>query len=309
MINTNRRNSDIYAPFGELQAREDRGHPLESIPLKKIFFAAVWSATTTAVSWDLRYTTNWTNFLPIKVFGQWLGNRLPNEDLTPTIQKCYFCLAFGNSNYKDYITEKLWRNSFISRVIPVVFGVLSDDYKAAASPHISIHVDEFATIKDLADYVKKLTVDKKCSNEYFTWGEGWETKSYSDLRNGLSKVCTKYDSLPAYKVYSDLEAWAWDKDTLSVQFFFFFNCPKETHWVGLKKEQSLFCYRNLLWLPLEQFQVHSQWMPYLNVLLSFYTSILKWLYNSKLTKVAGPPVTEETHKQMLQTGQSRATTW
>lgn len=213
MTITYRRDSEVYAPYGELQAKEFGVQPVEGIPLNKTFFACWVVSHYNSHHARLKVYEELKKFIPIKVYGRWLGTRLPMEDLISTIQKCYFYLAFENSNYKDYITEKLWRNSFLSGVIPVVFGAPLGDYRDVAPPHSFIHVDEFATIKALADYLKELAVDKKRYKEYLTWRRKWKIINYPDLRNGLCKVCTVFDSLPAYKVYSDLDAWVLDKSS------------------------------------------------------------------------------------------------
>ncbi|XP_075884530.1 alpha-(1,3)-fucosyltransferase 7-like [Nelusetta ayraudi] len=211
MTITYRRDSDVYAPYGELQAREDGGQPVEGVPSNKTLFACWVVSNYESHHARSKVYEELKKFIPIKVYGRWVGNRIPSDILIPTLQKCYFYLAFENSNYKDYITETLWLNSYLAGAVPVVFGAGLDDYKAVAPPHSFIHVNEFATVKDLANYMMKLAHDKKRYNEYFTWKQKWQIKFYQDCRNILCKICTVYDSLPAYKVYSDLDAWILDK--------------------------------------------------------------------------------------------------
>lgn len=213
MTITYKRDSDVHAPYGELHAREDGGQPLEGVPSNKTFFACWVVSNYRKDHARSKVYDELKKFIPIQVYGRWVGNRLSNDMLMPTLQKCHFYLAFENSNYKDYITEKLWRNSYLAGAVPVVFGAGLDDYKAVAPPHSFIHVNDFATIKDLADYMMQLVQDKKLYNDYFTWKEKWEIKFYTDCRNILCKICTVYDSLPAYRVYSDLDAWAFVKST------------------------------------------------------------------------------------------------
>lgn len=211
MTITYRRDSDVYAPYGELQARVDGGQLVEGVPSNKTLFACWVVSNYMSHHARNKVYEELKKFIPIKVYGRWVGNRIPNDILIPTLQKCYFYLAFENANYKDYITEKLWRNSYLAGAVPVVFGASLDDYKAVAPPHSFIHVNEFAAVKDLADYMMKLAHDKKRYNEYFTWKQKWEIKFYPDCRNILCNICTVYDSLPAYRVYSDLDAWILDK--------------------------------------------------------------------------------------------------
>lgn len=213
MTITYRRDSDVHAPYGELHPREDGGQPPEGVPSNKTLFACWVVSNYKSQHARNKVYEELKKFIPIKVYGRWVGNRIPNDNLIPTLQKCYFYLAFENSNYKDYITEKLWRNSYLAGALPVVFGAGLEDYKAVAPPHSFIHVNEFPTIKDLAEYMMLLTQDKKRYNEYFTWNQKWEIKFYPDCRNILCSICTAHDSLPAYKVYSDLDTWISVKST------------------------------------------------------------------------------------------------
>lgn len=213
MTITYKRDSDVHAPYGELEAREDGGQPVESVSSNKTFFACWMVSNYRSGHARNKVYEELKKYIPIQVYGRWVGNRISGDKLMPTLQKCYFYLAFENSNYKDYITEKLWRNSYLAGAVPVVFGAGLDDYKAVAPPHSFIHVNEFATIKDLAEYMMQLLQDKDRYNKYFTWQKKWEIKYYTDCRNILCKICTVYDSLPAYRVYSDLDAWAYVKSS------------------------------------------------------------------------------------------------
>ena len=65
----------------------------------------------------------------------------------------YFYLAFENSICPEYITEKFWRN-LNHPVVNVVLG--GGNYLRDAPPHSFIDVNDFATVKDLADYLSFL---------------------------------------------------------------------------------------------------------------------------------------------------------
>lgn len=202
-----RRDADVYAPYGELQPRRDEGQPVEGAPPNKTVFAC-WVVSNyqnhhkrTKVYQELKA------LIPIQVYGQWSKISLSSENLLPTINRCYFYLAFENSQFKDYITEKLWNNAYRGGAVPVVLGAPLDDYTAVAPPHSFIHVDEFASVKDLAEFLTQLAKDEKRYGEYFTWKQKWKVKAYSDWRERLCQICTLYDSLPQHKVYSDLHAW------------------------------------------------------------------------------------------------------
>nr|XP_046230266.1 alpha-(1,3)-fucosyltransferase 7 isoform X2 [Scatophagus argus]XP_046230267.1 alpha-(1,3)-fucosyltransferase 7 isoform X2 [Scatophagus argus] len=202
---TYRRDADITVPYGELLPKEE--HLVEDVPLNKSFLVC-WVVSNyrrqhkrSQVYRELRAR------IPVKVYGHWTKTRLNSRALLPTISHCYFYLAFENSIAKDYITEKLWRNAYQGGAVPVALGPSLGDYKAVAPPNSFIHVDEFASVKDLANYLQQLAQDKERYSEYFTWKRQWKVKLYTDWRERLCKICTQYNSLPQQKVYSDLEAW------------------------------------------------------------------------------------------------------
>ena len=54
-------------------------------------------------------------------------------------------------------------------VIPIVMGARPEDYAIAAPSKSYIHVDDFDSPKELADYLHKLDQDDQLYNEYFKW--------------------------------------------------------------------------------------------------------------------------------------------
>ena len=66
----------------------------------------------------------------------------------------WFYLAFENSNCLDYITEKLWRILDLG-IVPVVMG--GGNYTRDAPEHSVINVEDFDSVKELADYLIFLT--------------------------------------------------------------------------------------------------------------------------------------------------------
>lgn len=207
MTITYRRDADVTVPYGELLPKKAEGHLAEDVPQNKSFLAC-WVVSNyrnrhkrSQVYKELNAT------VPVKVYGRWTKTPLRSSALLPTISRCYFYLAFENSIAKDYITEKLWRNAYQGGAVPVVLGPPLEDYKAVAPPNSFIHVDEFASVKDLAKYLQQLAEDKKRYSEYFTWKRQWKVKLSIDWRERVCKICSQYNSLPQEKIYSDLEAW------------------------------------------------------------------------------------------------------
>ena len=207
MTITYRRDADITIPYGEIQAKAAEEHLVEDIPPNKSSLACWVVSNYRSQHKRSQVYKELSAIVPVEVYGRWTRKPLPSRALLSTISGCYFYLAFENSLGKDYITEKLWRNAYQGGAVPVVMGAPLGDYKAVLPPNSFIHIDEFASIKDLGEYLQQLAQDKKRYSEYFTWKQQWKVKLYMDWRERLCKICSQYNSLPQQKVYSDLEAW------------------------------------------------------------------------------------------------------
>ncbi|XP_041365193.1 glycoprotein 3-alpha-L-fucosyltransferase A-like [Gigantopelta aegis] len=114
-----------------------------------------------------------------------------------------FYLSFENSNCRDYITEKFFVNGLQHDVIPIVMGAAPEDYRRSSPPHSYIHVDDFPSIKDLADYLTKLDQNDDLYNEYFRW------KGTGSLINTFfwCRMCNLLHDKHAPTFVSDIEAW------------------------------------------------------------------------------------------------------
>ncbi|XP_075934249.1 alpha-(1,3)-fucosyltransferase 7 [Anarhichas minor] len=146
-------------------------------------------------------------YIPIEVYGKWNNKPLSKKKLLPTIANCIFYLSFENSEAKDYISEKLWRNAFQAGAVPVVIGPSRATYEALAPPGSFIHVDDFKSTADLAAYLKHVALDRQAYESYFQWHHTHRIRTYTDWRERLCQICVKYPSLPANRVYQDLESW------------------------------------------------------------------------------------------------------
>ncbi|ESO97562.1 hypothetical protein LOTGIDRAFT_152652 [Lottia gigantea] len=115
-----------------------------------------------------------------------------------------FYLAFENSNCRDYITEKFFVNGLQHDVIPIVMGGSPEDYRRAAPVHSYIHVDDFNSPKELAEYLHKLDTNDKLYNEYFLWkGTGSFINTYFWCR-----MCALiHDENRPQSVFENIDKW------------------------------------------------------------------------------------------------------
>ncbi|XP_068594762.1 alpha-(1,3)-fucosyltransferase 7 [Brachionichthys hirsutus] len=148
-------------------------------------------------------------YIPIQVYGKWTRRPLSNKRLLPTIAKCFFYLSFENSEVKDYISEKLWRNAFQAGSVPVVLGPSRATYEALAPPGSFIHVTDFKSTADLAAHLRHVAADGQAYEKYLQWQHTHRIKTFSDWRERLCQICVRYPALPASRVYDDLESWVY----------------------------------------------------------------------------------------------------
>lgn len=94
-----------------------------------------------------------------------------NDTAIKTIVENYkFYLAFENSLHcPDYITEKFWRNSIDSGLVPIVWGPTKQDVIKVAPPNSFIHVEDFKTPKDLVKMLNYLDKNYTAYMEYHKW--------------------------------------------------------------------------------------------------------------------------------------------
>ncbi|XP_072563922.1 alpha-(1,3)-fucosyltransferase 7-like [Paramormyrops kingsleyae] len=201
---TYRRDADIFTPYGELVPRTTEGDYI--IPAKQTL--ACWVVSNyqpthkrTEVYRSLK------KLIPVKVYGRWAKKPLDSDQLLPTISRCYFYLAFENSVYRDYITEKLWNNALLAGSVPVVLGPPRANYEAFIPKDSFIHVDDFKSIKELADFLKQLASDKERYESYFRWRRDYDVQKRPGWRDILCRICGLYEHLPSTKIYHNLKAW------------------------------------------------------------------------------------------------------
>ncbi|XP_061731150.1 alpha-(1,3)-fucosyltransferase 7-like [Nerophis ophidion] len=201
-----RRDADVSIPYGGLLPQDSKT-PMKNIQWNKKYLVC-WVVSNYKESYKRSQVyKELSAVVPVKVYGRWANVTLARKDLLPTISRCYFYLAFENTIAKDYISEKLWRNSYQTGAVPVVLGASLQDYEAVAPPHSFIHVDQFASVKELGRYLQQLAGDVKHYREYLQWRREWKVELHNDLKWRLCQICLRYPSFPPYKVYDDLEAW------------------------------------------------------------------------------------------------------
>ena len=94
-------------------------------------------------------------------------------------------------------------------MVPVVYGAPREDYARLAPPNSFIHVDDFASIMQLAQYLQILDKDVNLYNEYFKWRG---TGTFVHTNRAYCPLCAKlHDLTVTPKVYENINVW-WKED-------------------------------------------------------------------------------------------------
>lgn len=120
-----------------------------------------------------------------------------------------FYLAFENSDCRDYITEKFFINGLSNNILPIVKGASESDYRRSSPHHSYIHVDNFKSAKELADYLHILDSNNTLYNQYFQW------KNTGQLINTRfwCRLCALLHAPKKTRHYSNLNNW-WHSTTM-----------------------------------------------------------------------------------------------
>ncbi|KAG2469957.1 FUT7 fucosyltransferase, partial [Polypterus senegalus] len=199
-----RRDSDICTPYGKLIPNTDQRY---TIPKKGSCLAAWVVSNYKEHHKRTSIVKSLQNYMTIDIYGKANGKPLSPESLPTTISKYPFYLAFENAIHQDYITEKLWRNSFMAGSVPVVLGPPRSNYEEFVPPGSFIHVEDFSSTKELAEYLKKVAKNETLYKQYFEWKKHFKVQLISDWRMRFCQICKNYHTLPLKKVYHNFDEW------------------------------------------------------------------------------------------------------
>ncbi|KAM9642289.1 alpha-(1,3)-fucosyltransferase 7 [Trichechus inunguis] len=197
-----RRDSDIFVPYGHLEPRT--GPPPPPLPAKSGVAAWVVSNFQEQQRRAQLYR-QLAQHLRVDVFGRAIGRPLCANCLLPTVARYRFYLAFENSQHRDYITEKLWRNALVAGTVPVVLGPPRANYEAFVPPDAFVHVDDFGSTRQLAAFLAGM--NETHYQHFFAWRDRLRVRLFSDWRERFCAICARYPHLPRRQVYEDLEGW------------------------------------------------------------------------------------------------------
>ncbi|XP_073460683.1 3-galactosyl-N-acetylglucosaminide 4-alpha-L-fucosyltransferase FUT3-like [Aquarana catesbeiana] len=195
--------SDIFTPYGWLEQNEVAIN--YTIPEKSklaAWLVSNWNRNSKRVQFyeDLK------NYIPIDIYGR-QHIPLATEQTISVVSKYKFYLSFENSIHTDYVTEKLWRNAFVSGSVPVVLGPTRENYERFIPSDSFIHVDDFPSAKELASYLLELDKNDQKYQEYFKWRSKLRPVTEFTWIVHYCKACVELHNAPSYRTASSLGKW------------------------------------------------------------------------------------------------------
>ncbi|XP_007891118.1 4-galactosyl-N-acetylglucosaminide 3-alpha-L-fucosyltransferase 9 [Callorhinchus milii] len=203
---TYRQDSDIQVPYGSLIMSPDSSD--FKVPNKSKLVCWVvshWSPNHVRA----KYYNELIKYIDISVHGRAFGEYLNNNDFIPLLTSCKFYLSFENSIHKDYITEKLY-NPLRTGTVPVVLGPSRENYETFIPADSFIHVDDFTSAKELAEYLHHLDKDQDLYRTYFKWRKYYKVKMPYFWEEHACATCEHVKRKNNYRSARNLEKWFWD---------------------------------------------------------------------------------------------------
>ncbi|XP_073410523.1 3-galactosyl-N-acetylglucosaminide 4-alpha-L-fucosyltransferase FUT3-like [Dendrobates tinctorius] len=199
-----RLDSDIFMPYGRLGKLDKK----QNFTIPKKTGLVAWLIS----NWKMQhrryaYYLQLKQHIQIDIYGKY-NLPLPRDIQFLHLATYKFYLAFENSIHEDYITEKLWANSFLIGTVPVVMGPPRENYERFIPPDSFIHVDDFSSAKELAHYLLNLAKDDQKYQQYFNWRSRFQLLRVRNIfEAAYCKVCKALKEAPAYRTIPSIAKW------------------------------------------------------------------------------------------------------
>lgn len=156
-----------------------------------------------------KYAVELAKYINVDIYGRCGNLKCPKSDVCFQMlnTKYKFYLAFENSNCRDYMTEKFFVNGLSHDILPIVMGARKEDYVQNAPENSFIHVDDFNSPKELADYLILVDKNDTLYQSYFQW------KNTGEFINTYfwCRLCTMVHEVSHEKHYENINEW-WKKE-------------------------------------------------------------------------------------------------
>ncbi|CAG10371.1 unnamed protein product, partial [Tetraodon nigroviridis] len=153
----------------------------------------------------VKYFNELSKHIKITTYGRGFGDYHYGNALS-TMASCKFYLSFENSIYIDYITEKLY-NPLSVGTVPVVLGTHRENYEKLVLGDSFIHVDDFNSPKDLADYLLYLDKNDDMYRKYFQWRKHYKVRQVGLWSEPSCQACDYIRKRRQFRVANNLNKW------------------------------------------------------------------------------------------------------
>ena len=161
------------------------------------------------------YVAELQKYIRVDIFGGCGNMTCKGDEHSPLRDPCeerlkrdyLFYLSFENNFCPDYATEKLYRG-LLSETVPVVLG--GAHYTRFAPPHSYINTQDYESPKQLAEYLIKLSENRKLYAHYFEWRRHFRIQQKMPI-DSWCNLCKMLNdpSLPP-KSYANITKWWFD---------------------------------------------------------------------------------------------------
>ncbi|VVC38970.1 Fucosyltransferase, N-terminal,Glycosyl transferase family 10 [Cinara cedri] len=207
--------SDIPIPYGYYSKYSESPAGLKNVHVNhaegKTKKVAMFVSNCHAHSGRLQYARELSEHIAVDIYGRCgtMTCSITDEsacfDMLARDYKFY--LSFENSLCHYYITEKLFRNALQNNVLPIVMGPGRADYEMVAPKNSFLHVDDFGSPKELAEYLHVLDQSPSMYNEFFQWKNNGSITT--DTRFYCRLCAMLHDEQRPRKHYENFPEW-WD---------------------------------------------------------------------------------------------------
>ncbi|KAM3717973.1 Alpha-(1,3)-fucosyltransferase [Dirofilaria immitis] len=207
---TYRRDSDIYMPYGmmkkitNLTPRERIWNWSEVVKIASSKVQSILQLVSNCHTKSKRefYVEQLRTYMNITQYGSCNDSPCDQECEIKEFAQHHFYLAFENSICRDYITEKLFK-CLARLIVPVVLK--RSIYEGILPSGSFIAADDFASPRELADYLQYLLNNNTAYLSYLKWTKHYE-KTF-----GVSSYCElcKYlhQGIVGSRIIADIRKW------------------------------------------------------------------------------------------------------
>ncbi|XP_063068748.1 4-galactosyl-N-acetylglucosaminide 3-alpha-L-fucosyltransferase 9-like [Engraulis encrasicolus] len=184
--------------------------PLEAKSKMVCWVVSNWNENYARV----KYYRELKNHIEVELFGSHAGRRLSSEEYIAMMKSCKFYLSFENTLQcsdhvaVDYMTEKVY-NPLRFGVVPVVLGPPRSSYEKFIPKDAFIHVDDFNTPKELANYLHMLNKDDEKYLQFFGWRKHFIVTKVDFPLEHACRACQYIRQRKGFQVFKNLSKWYW----------------------------------------------------------------------------------------------------